>query len=193
MRKCRIYMEKPTLVGEAMLEKSKELMYSFFYDYIKPKFGSRAQLLYMDTDRFILSIQTDDFFDDTKDDLKEWFDTSGYDKNMILPDVFKQNTSMNKKVIGKMEDEIGKGYMTEFVALSPKRYAYQQINIDDTLSEEKKAKGTNKMVTKKSLAFEHYKKCLFNNQTVKCIQYRIESTSRSVNTVIMTKIAFKKY
>ena len=64
----------------------------------------------MDTDRFILSIQTDDFFDDTKDDLKEWFDTSSYDKNMILPDVFKQNASMNKKVIGKMKDEID--YMT---------------------------------------------------------------------------------
>ena len=46
MRKSRIYMEKPTLVGEAMLAKSKELMYSFFYDHIKPKFGSRAQLLY---------------------------------------------------------------------------------------------------------------------------------------------------
>ena len=65
---------------------------------------------YMDTDSFILSIQTDDFFDDTKDDLKEWFDTSSYDKNMILPDVFKQNASMNKKVIGKMKDEID--YMT---------------------------------------------------------------------------------
>ena len=90
----------------------------------------------MDTDSFILSIQTDDFFDDKKDDLKEWLDTSGYDKNMILPDVFKQNASMNKKVIGKMKDEIGKGYMTEFVALSPKVYAYQQINIDNTLSEE---------------------------------------------------------
>ena len=64
----------------------------------------------MDTDSFILSIQTDDFFDDTKDDLKEWFDTSSYDKNMILPDVFKQNASMNKKVIGKMKDEID--YMT---------------------------------------------------------------------------------
>ena len=168
-------------------------MYSFCYDYIKPKFGSRSHLLYMGTDSFILSIQTDDFFDDTKDDLKEWFDTSGYDKNMILPDVFKQNASMNKKVIGKMKDEIGKGYMTEFVALSPKVYAYQQINIDNTLSEEKKAKGNNKIVTKKSLAFEHCKKCLFNNQTVKCIQYRIKSTSRSVNTVKLTKIVFKKY
>ena len=100
---------------------------------------------------------------------------------------------MNKEVIRKMKDEIGKGYMTEFVALSPKVYAYQQINIDNTLSQEKKAKGTNKMVTKKSLAFEHYKKCLFNNQTVKCIQYRIKSTPRSVNTVKMTKISLKKY
>ena len=90
----------------------------------------------MDTDSFILSIQTDDFFDDKKDDLKEMLDTSGYDKNMILPDVFKQNASVNKKVIGKMKYEIGKGYMTEFVALSPKVYAYQQINIDNTLSEE---------------------------------------------------------
>ena len=43
----------------------------------------------MGTDSSILSMQTDDFFDDAKDDLKEWFDTSGYDKNMILPDVFK--------------------------------------------------------------------------------------------------------
>ena len=68
--------------------------------------------------------------------MKEWLDTSGYDKNMILPDVFKQNASVNKKVIGKIKDEIDKGYMTEFVALSPEVYAYQQINIDNKLSEE---------------------------------------------------------
>ena len=42
MRKTRIYMDKPTLVDQVILDKSKELMYSFFYDYIKPKFGSRA-------------------------------------------------------------------------------------------------------------------------------------------------------
>ena len=28
----------------------------------------------MDTDSFVLEIETDDFFKDTKDDLKEWFD-----------------------------------------------------------------------------------------------------------------------
>ena len=103
-------MDKPILVGQAILDKSRELMYRFFYDYLKPKYRDNS---------FVLSIETDDFFKDTKDDLKEWFDTSGYDKNMVLPKEFADNASVNKKVIGKMKDELGKGYMTEFVALSP--------------------------------------------------------------------------
>ena len=151
MRKTRIYMDKPILVGQAILDKSKELMYKFFYDYLKPKYGQKLQLLYMDTDSFILSIETDDFFKDTKDDLKEWFDTSGYDMNMILPDEYKKNASVNKNVIGKMKDELGKGYMTEFVALAPKVYAFKQIHIGKTHSEEKKARGAKKMVTKSLL------------------------------------------
>ena len=57
MIKTRIYMDKPILVGQAILDKSKELMYKFFYDYLKPKYGQKLQLLYMDTDSFILSIK----------------------------------------------------------------------------------------------------------------------------------------
>ena len=70
---------------------------------------------------------------------------------MILPDEYKKNASVNKNVIGKMKDELGTGYMTEFVALAPKVYAFKQIHIDKTLSEEKKARGTKKMVTKSLL------------------------------------------
>ena len=93
-----------------------------------------------------------------------------------------------KKVIGKMKDELGKGYMKEFAGL-----AFQQININKTLSEEKKARGTKKMVTKKSLSFDKYKKSLFDSETGKCIQYRIKSTPISVDTLEMTKMALKKY
>ena len=39
-----------------------------------------------------------------------------------------------------MKDELGKGYMTEFVALSPQVYAYKQSRLDNSLSEHKKAK-----------------------------------------------------
>ena len=125
MRKTRIYMDKPILVGQAILDKSKELTYQFYYDYLKPKIKDKVKLMYMDTDSFILSKKTDDFFKDIKDDLKEWFDTSGYDKNRVLPEEFAKNASYNKKVIGKMKDELSKGYMTEFVALAPKVYAFK--------------------------------------------------------------------
>ena len=50
---------------------------------------------------------------------------------MVLPEEFAKNASVNKKVIGKMKDELYKGYMTEF---APKVYAYQQIHVDKSLS-----------------------------------------------------------
>ena len=193
MRKTRIYMDKPILVGQAILDKSKELTYQFYYDYLKPKFKDKVNLMHMDTDSFVLSMESDDFFKDIKDDLKEWFDTSGYEKNRVLPDEFKKNASVNKKIIVKMKDELGKGHMSEFVAIAPKVYVYQQIHIANTLSADKKARGTNKSVTKKSLSFDLYKKCLFNNETVKCIQHRIKSTPSSIDTVKMNKIALKNY
>ena len=86
MRKTRIVMNKPIIVGQAILYKSKELMYSFYYEYLRPKFKDKMQLLCVDTDSFLLEIETDDFFEHTKCDLEDWFDTSNYDKNMLLPD-----------------------------------------------------------------------------------------------------------
>ena len=165
MRKTRVLMDKPILVGQTILDKSKELMYEFWYEYLKPKYKDKLNLLYMDTDSFVLEIETDDFYKDTKDDLKEWFDTSKYSRDMVLPEEYAKNASVNKKVISKMKDELHKWYMREFIALSPKVYAYEQVNVDKTVSEEKKARGTNKAVTKKTLNFDHYKKCLFNNET----------------------------
>ena len=70
MRKTRVLMDKPILVGQAILDKSKEFMYQFYYEFLKPKYKEKVKLLYMDTDSFILEIETDDFFEDTKEDLK---------------------------------------------------------------------------------------------------------------------------
>ena len=72
----------------------------------------------MDTDSFILEIETDDFYQDTKKDLKEWFGTSKY--HLVLPKDYRENASLNKKVIGKMRDELNKGHMSQCIALSPK-------------------------------------------------------------------------
>ena len=151
MRKTHIYMDKPIMVGKAILDKSKELMHHFYYDYLKPKYKENVKLMYMDTDSFVLEIETYDFYDDIKYDLKEWFDTSGYDKNMVLPDEYAKIANVNKKVIGKMKDELGKGYMTEFIALSPKVYAYKESRLNNSLIEHKKSKKIQRKTLPKRL------------------------------------------
>ena len=35
-------------------------MYKFWYDYVKPNYGEKPKLCYMDTDSFIVCIKTDD-------------------------------------------------------------------------------------------------------------------------------------
>ena len=43
-------MNKPICLGLSILELSKILMYEFWYDYVKLKYGEKAKLCYMDTE-----------------------------------------------------------------------------------------------------------------------------------------------
>ena len=46
-------------------------MYEFWYDYMKPKYGNNVKLCYMDTDSFIMSIKTEDFYKDIANDVEK--------------------------------------------------------------------------------------------------------------------------
>ena len=123
MKKAKVKMNKPIYLGLSILEISKIIMYEFWYDYVKKKYGDMVKLCYMDTDSIIMNIKTKDFYNDIayKDiaqDVEERFDTSNYDVDRPLP------KGKNKKVIGLMKDELGGGIITEFVALRPKTYSY---------------------------------------------------------------------
>ena len=59
MKKTRVKMNKPLYLGMSILDISKTLMYKFWYDYFKPKYGDRAKLCYTDTDSFIIYIKTE--------------------------------------------------------------------------------------------------------------------------------------
>ena len=73
-------------------------MFEFWYDYIKPKYGEKVKLCYMDTDSFIEYVKTDDIYENIAEDVKTRFDTSNYELDRPLPKV------ENKKVIGLMKD-----------------------------------------------------------------------------------------
>ena len=49
-------------------------MHEFRCDYVKPKYGKKAKLCYMDTDSFIVYIKTDDTYKDIAKDVEARFD-----------------------------------------------------------------------------------------------------------------------
>ena len=181
MKNTEVKMNKPIYFGQAILDFSKTLMYEFWYDYIKPKYGDKARLCYMDTDSFVMNIKTEDFYKDIASDVESWFDTSNYDKkdNRPLP------IGKNKKVISLFKDELGGKSIVEFCPLRAKAYAY---NLDDD-TEHKKSKGTKKCIVKREIIFENYKDSLFNDKVMIRSQQRFRSYNHKVYTEEVNKIA----
>ena len=73
-------MSKLVYLGLSILEINKTLMYQFWYGYIQPKYWwnfieCNAKLCYMDTDSFIVHIQTEDIYEDIGNDIEKRFDT----------------------------------------------------------------------------------------------------------------------
>ena len=136
-------------------------------------------LCYTDTDSFIINVKTKDFYKDISENVIERFDTSNYIHDRPLP------IGVNKKVLGLMKDELGRGIITKFAALRPKAYSY---NTEDNV-ELKKTKGTKKCIINKMLSFSDYKNCLFDNGKVLRSQQRFKSENHIVYTENINKIA----
>ena len=69
MKKIKVKMNKPVYEGFSILEISKTLLYGFWYDYIKQKYQGNAKLCYMDTESFIIYIETGNFYEDIANDV----------------------------------------------------------------------------------------------------------------------------
>ena len=136
---AEILKNKPVYLRLSILELSKILVYEFWYDYVKPKYGKK--LYYIDTDSFIVYIKADDIYKDTSDDIETRFDTSNYELDRPLP------KGKNKKVIGLLNDKLGGEIITKFVGLRARTYSY----LINNGNEDKKAKGTKKCVIKKTV------------------------------------------
>ena len=114
-----------------ILENSKILMYDFYYNNLKAKYGENCELIYTDTDSLILNTKTEDVYQDMKK-YSHMYDTSTYPKGHPL------YSETNKKVLGKMKDECGGDVIQEVIAVRAKMYSVlSKKNI-------RKAKGVKK-------------------------------------------------
>ena len=60
-------------------------MCEFWYDHVKPKYGEKVKLYYIDTDSFNVYIKASDIFNDIAEDVGSRFDTSNYEIDDPLP------------------------------------------------------------------------------------------------------------
>ena len=51
-------MNKPVYLGSSISDLSQTVMYEFWYDYVKLKYGENAKLCYMDTNNFIIHVES---------------------------------------------------------------------------------------------------------------------------------------
>ena len=181
MKKVKLTMNKPVYLGMSILDLSKTLMYDFHYDYIKKKYGYKAETVFTDTDSFMYLIETEDFYKDISEDVKDWFDTSDYPENHPsgIP------TGKNKKVLGMFKDEAAGKIIKEFVGLRSKLYSY----IMDDGGETKKCKGIKRNVVENSITHEDYKTCLRTGKEQLRRQNILRSYQHKVYTEEVNKVA----
>ena len=165
-------MNKSVYLGLSILELDKILMYEFWYDYVKPKYGEKVNFCYMDTNSFIVYIKTEDIYKDIVEDVETRFDTSNYELDRPLP------KGKNKKVIGLIKDELGGKIMIKCVVLRAKTFSY----LIDNHSEDERARGTKKCVIKRKLKFENYENCLEATHLENKINY-LEKNEININSI----------
>ena len=190
MKKTSLTMNKPVYLGMCILDLSKTIMYDFHYNYIKPKYGAKAKLLFTDTDSFMYEIETEDFYKDISKDVKDRFDTSDYPENHPsgIP------TGINKKVLGMFKDEAAGKRIKEFVGLRAKLYSF----IMEDGKENKRCKGVKKQVVESSITHKDYKTCLRTGKEQLRKQnilrsYEHEVFTEEVNKIALSSIDDKRY
>ena len=113
---------------------------------------------------------------------KDLYDTSNYPEYHFL------HSKKNKKVLGKMKDEMNGKLISECVCLRSKMYSIktEQPNI-------KKAKGVKKRVIKKEIKHETYKETLENNKTFRHALSFLQSEGHEIYGVYVNKISLSPF
>ena len=183
MAQKQVILDKPQQIGFSVLDLSKLHLYEFWYNFIKRKYGNKAELVLCDTDSFIFKVECPNFNEDMLFNI-DLFDLRDYTH---LRDTVRD---CHRFVPGNYRDELQGKEMLEIIGLKSKMYSFI---ISPEEPAHKKAKGVNKKVTKNELTHNMYKTSLDNKQTLKRKMARISSQKHQVNTFILQNTALNPF
>ena len=122
--KLTLILNNTVYAGFTVLELSKWMMYDFHYNFIQKNFD--AKLLLTDTDSSAYEKKSENVYEEFFK-WKDLFDFTNYSKDSKFYD------NSNKKVIGKIKDEMGGIIIDEFIGLKSKMYSIKKLMIENQI------------------------------------------------------------
>lgn len=192
LKKKEVYMTQCWAVGFTILEMSKWLMQSLFYNDLIPALGeNNVSLIMSDTDSFLIKVRQP-----TEEaalyKLRHIMDFSNLDKRHRL------YRGERAKVPGYLKTEVPKASIKEVVALKSKSYAVMTEQGGDGEGEEKKVetfrktKGVGRSGSEK-IAFDEFLRCLKEHTSCDVTERVIRSTTHTNQLVEVTRKAFSSF
>lgn len=180
----RVVLDKPTYIGAIVLEYAKLHMYKLFYEKLDRAFPidqRRMELLYTDTDSFVLRVQHP----------PDWRPAGTTNISRILEHINSSLAAAGKKAVigtagGLTKSETGEDdYIAEFCALRAKSYAYRTAAGKENV----RAKGTTHEAQERELDIEKYKRVLRDNGVLCLENQRIARTHFELRSVVQLRVA----
>ena len=132
-----------------------------------------------DTDSLVYHITTTNIYENMKENLT-LYDTSNFPLNNSC------YSNINKKVLGKMKDEMNGKPILEFIGLRAKLYSILMTD-----EEKQTAKGAPRVAIKQQLSHKDYKACLESHQLKYSVATNIRSELHRIYSVKHQKL--KRY
>ena len=188
LRNEKICLDRLYSVGFSILELSKNWMYTVWYDVVKARFGSDAELILTDTDSFVIKFRNHSKHE-VLTKLSPVMDFSNFPPGTHF------HSDSYKKVPGLFKDEYPTSLITEAVGVRSKCY-YLKIEQDpeyehlgNSVSSHTVCKGIPLHVSN-TFPIELYKLCIYSpNTVVTSTMTRIQSRKRQLKTMSITKRA----
>ena len=178
--RTKICLNKAIYIGTTVLDLSKYLMYDFYYNVLKASPTLNPSLIYMDTDSFIVEINSENPHLELANylDLSNLGKTYPFQPDLEIPIEIKNK---NKGVLGMFKDECAGDIISSVIALRSKMYTIKFCGETPDL---KKAKGIARNTVKKYINFDDYEKILFADKTdPNVIQYEMRHEMKTIRSI----------